>query len=497
MESPTLTPITQALFRQRRRRLVHRIRNVDVPGALRLALLVGIGAFILIDGLGRLWIDRPLALADASLRRADLLASSLRLSVLMGAVISFDSFGDLWRSREQEILGNLPLPATSIYLYRLSSVALRGLPFLAIVVVLWIRVLLSGESDVFLDGCVLIGLGYGAAVVWGLYWHLVAGAGVANPDSGPIKEMAAGAVTSSERALLLYSPMFALATSFGISFIGLLALDAYRDGTSAGLLVTALCLGGVALGVLKGWQRFDADYYVAMAALADGDALEGAFTEAEPGPDYFGGWFAERLPSTLRPLVVKDLRQAWRRNRMAPWALVGLSVALVLLGGRLGVWLPAACGALVLAASAEIFRFARGGSDAPWFWLTLPQRLRTLYLSRLVGGLFYVLIVTPGVATALWRGGQGAWALGLPMVLGVGLALLAMNLSTLGLGGGRFGLWVHWMIGGAAVALGAPGLLGEGGAILPMVLGGGALGMLSLGILPGLGRRLAQLEMAR
>jgi hypothetical protein len=188
-----------------------------------------------------------------------------------------------------------------------------------------------------------------------------------------------------------------------------------------GLLVGVL----VCAWAFRRTQRgFETAYYQALAALADGELL-GEISESAPGPQYLGSWFVERLPTALRPLVARDLRQAWRRNRLDHIALLVASFVFAFFALRSRAtlvergWLWPAIWLLVSAAGAQAFRLTRPSSDAPWLWLTLPVSTREQYLSRLLATFFFSLLILP----ALWL--AAGWA-----GVGWGQATLVLVLTT-------------------------------------------------------------------
>lgn len=478
------------LIRIRLTRLSHRLRSMDLLTALRLVVVGVVGAVILVDGLQSLWIDRALAVADAAARRAEILSAAMRLATVLAGVVAFTTFGDLWRNPESEILGRLPIPPRALYQYRLLTSTAANLPALLIAVAALVPVAVAGEGVIFLHALITVTVTFALALLWGLYWHLVAGAGVADPETSALKQMSAGNVTAPERAMLLYSPMFAVATAFGVGFMVFLGLDGLVKGTALGPAGLAAGAVGLWLGARRGAEAFEASYYRAAAALADGEALDSAFTTASPEPEFFGQLWVFALPAPLRPFARRDLRQAWRRNRLVPWAFVGVSAGLAALGPRLEGWLPAAIGAAGILAGAEAFRMSRLGSDAPWFWLTLPAGTGRQVLGRLGAALMFPAILSVGVAIALWRGGSAPAEVGLWVASLAALAVVAANLSTLSVGGGRAAAAVYLLI--CAGALVASGGDGQRAAVYC-----GALAALSFGALARLRARLASLEAAR
>lgn len=462
------------------------LKELALGGVLvRLGVVLATAA-LLVDGLASVWFGRAMVFTDPALRRAEVLAAAMRLSVVLAGWVGFRSFGILWRSQDGEILSRLPIPGRALWGFYGVRVGLDAcLPLLISIGALW--PLYPVDPALFADSVSTLIITTLLAVLWALYWHVTAAAAISTAEEHPLQQALAGSVTLPERSLLLYSPALVLMSAFFFGFTFFLGVDGLRDGSSLGPLGVGISLYGVGLAIRRGLTLFEGRYYTAATALADGDALDGFFTEAQPAPDYFGQRLVEGLPTTLRPFVARDLRQAWRRNKLTPALVGGLPLALGLLGSRLSEFLPVGLGACVLLAAAAPFHLARQGSDSAWLWVSLPQSLGKQWSARFVSALFYLLLATPGIILC-HRQLQGS--LLTTLTAAVFLTVAGVNFSVWRPGQVQRGLAL-WLLVGAALwvsTLSSP---------LTLVGGAAIFGLASSAVLGRWSEQLIQAEIVR
>ena len=425
-------------------------------------------------------VTDPAALPDA-LRNA-----AFQTQTILAALGGFVSYAVLWYADDLEILDPLPLdPKDILGLRVVTTLAYTG-PFMGLGLAAYLPVLMNGSSMAlgmeFISTFLFLWL---ISAVGGMGWHVLAAASAGSDRLASIKALLAGALVRPERTFLLYAPMAAGAMSIGCTLAfqrGMASLLEDRIGIGILLLAGALgTLGGVFFITRR---LFDRLYYEALAAYLEGEETS-VLPEAEVNDDYLGHAWVDMLPEAWRPLVRRDLLQAWRRGRLDGIVLIGISwIALAAaLVHRLdaisstAVW--AFCATMTALAGGMAFRLARRECDPPEMWLWLPLSFRRQYLSRGLSILYFPLLIIVPLSGVLWRTGTPLLHV-LPAMLGsaLGSTALALNVSVrfLGRPGIAFSIYAGLL---AASILGWRDAIGmTAGSFV-------VLGMLSFGLLRG------------
>ncbi len=501
MIAGTMTPthvssarMARTLLHFRLRAVHHRLRVLDLPALLRLIVVAGLVGFVLVTwAFGRM--DGPLAHAAGA--REAIRMEAYRLGAFLAAATGFLTFGTLWRNRDIEVLNLFPVPPKALFRYRLLEMSARNLPLLTVGLLAGGSLAWRGHPVLALETCCYLAVLYVTTIAWSIYWHAFAGNSVGTPSFEWLKIHLAGAMVLKDRTLLLYSPFLGAVSGFAwglVAYIGLTAVS--RGDLTTGLALLLAVVPPVLWACREAEALLEKGYYQALAALAEGEQ-SGELGESAPRPGFLGEWYAVRMPPAVRPFVVKDLRQAWRRNRLDYVVLLtSAGVLLILAAGRgremleAGWAWPATWVVLALAAG-QAFGMTRPGSDAPWQWLSLPAPMSRHYAGRLLSTGFFVALVAPWLALALCWAGE-PWERAFLGVLAIGLSacVTAANIAVALFGNPLSGrvLFASSLLGAYAFSGGRPIL---GAALLA------ALAVVTLALLARLPARLALLEQER
>jgi len=482
--------VERTLLRYRLRVLSHRARALGAVGALQVAAVTALVGYLAVRWA---WGRMDFSLADPGAFRESVRMEAYRLGAFMVAVGGLLDFGVLWRNRDIEVLNLFPVPAQALFRFRSLEMAAWNFPLLALGLTTAAALGWHGHWYEALEVAVFLGALFVETLVWSLYWHAFAGSSVGTPSFEWVKEHLAGAMVLKDRTLLLYSPFLVATSSFLSGLLILIGMSAMaRNRWAVGGALVLAVIPPTIWALRQGALLMERGYYRALAALAEGEQL-GEMGESAPPAEFFGQWYASRMPHPVRPLVIKDLRQAWRRNRLDHLVLGTGTIALMILGGRntqeaLGAgWGWPAWWVLMGFAAGQAFRMTRPGSDAPWHWLSLPVSMERHLVGRLMATSFFVGMVAPGAVLSLhWMGLGWADALARVVPLAVGTAVLATHLAVTMFQGGPHG----WILFGALLA--ASYLLGEG--VRAQLVWLAVFAAATLLLLPRLPARLARAE---
>lgn len=449
--------MTRVLLHNRLQVAGHFVRSLEPSARLRLALIFGLIGLVLIR-----WVlgltDHALELANREEIQSAVRVHAYRLGAILASIMGFTSFNSLWRSPDVDVLNRLPIDPGALFSFRLLLTMLQNAPFYLLGVMSMIPVLWAGYPDLALEAFVFLTVLFVSSAIWSMWWHIFAGASVVTPAYARLKRQLAGTMVLPERTLLLYSPFLSAASGFGIGLAAFGTMTAlHRGAVLTGLLLAPLSFLPTLWIFAKTRRMFRAAYYQSLAALADGELL-GEIGESAPGAAFLGAAYVDRLPPPLRPLVARDLRQAWRRNRLDHLLLLTTSGVVALLSLGQGVywleqgWLWPGLSLVLVLAAGQAFRLTRPQSDAPWLWLSLPVRLRQQYLARALGTLFFPLLVLPGLWLAAgWAGAGWLDALFLLVALSLLASMTAVNLALGFFTVDRVGSALYLLYGGLAV----------------------------------------------
>lgn len=402
--------MTQRLLQLRLRIAQHHWQVLDSGERLRAVLIALVVVSVASWGVSG-WLDRLMPLQGSPEFPSLVRMEVYRMGAFLSALLAFSTFSLLWRAEDAEVLKPLPLEPSTLLHFRLVQGGLFHLPLLLLAWLGFLPLFFRGEALLGAEALIALTVMYGASLLSGMAWHMFAGASVGTDAYREFKARMAGALVLPERTLLLYSPLLTAVSGFGAGLAVLIGLAALERGElPLGLLAVVGGLAVLPFAYARARALFEQAYYAALCALAETEAL-GELGEARPEAEFIGQFYVERLPEGVRPLVTRDLRQAWRRARLDYLLLFTVSVAVAMLSrSQGGAWkgdglLYPLMGGILTLCGAQAFRLNRPESDAPWLWLSLPIPLQLQLQARAWAVGFFPVMVLPALLIAMISAG--------------------------------------------------------------------------------------------
>lgn len=436
----SLLPVTQRLLQLRLRIAQHHWQVLDPGERLRAVLIAVVIISVACWGVSGL-LDRLMPLRGTDEFPSLVRMEVYRMGAFLSALLSFSTFSLLWRAEDAEVLKPLPLEPRALLHFRLVQGGLFHFPLLLLAWLGFLPLFWQGEATLGLESMFALAVMYGGSLLSGMAWHMFAGASVGTEAYTAFKARMAGALVLPERTLLLYSPLLTAVSGFGAGLGVLMGVAAFKRGElPLGLLGVSLGLAVLPFAYTRARELFEHSYYTALCALAETEAL-GELGDARPEAEFIGQFYVERLPEPVRPLVTRDLRQAWRRARLDYLLLFTLAVAVALLSrSQGGAWkddglLFPLMGGILTLCGAQAFRLNRPESDAPWLWLSLPLPLTMQVQARAWAVGFFPVMVLPALVIVLISAGMPLlssllWLSGMSLASTLTAVILSLILFT-------------------------------------------------------------------
>ncbi len=239
---------------------------------------------------------------------------TLRVALLVLAVLSLDVYSALVRADDRAVLAVLPVDAGVVARVEVTRVAARRwwlLPFAGIVLA---PVALAGAWSLYLGGLWVV---FGAVAVglWLSSWiHLQAIIAAESEGWAPLLDAIRG-VNHRPQAAFLYAPGLILLVSGALVQLACVGLEAAHNG---GLWGWAGPLPMLVLAFF-GWRGTPdlarSAWFRGSLVLAEIDARYAALQDPEEGRRVYLDWSVRFLPSTMGRWAMKDLRHGWRARR--------------------------------------------------------------------------------------------------------------------------------------------------------------------------------------